>query len=109
MDYNEKFKSEKIKNKYPKNALYLSNTNSLNGNDINNTIRNINQYIINSDKIKYQKYYNINDKEKEDSFQQDIYNENINDSNKLININYTSRNDDNNFSYLPINADNGNI
>ena len=108
MDYNEKFKSEKIKNKYPKNALYLSNANSLNDNDINNRIRNINQYIINSDKIKYQNYYNINDIEKEDSSQQNIYNENINDTNKLININYTSGNGEIDFSYLPINADNGN-
>ena len=105
-DFVEEFKSEKIKYKYPKNTLYLStNAFSQNENETNNNIRNFNQYLINSDKIRYyNNHYNINDSGKY-STQQNIYNEESNYITKIQNSNFsTNRNLES--SYVSINSEN---
>ena len=69
LDFIEKYKSERIKYKYPKNTLFLSSKISLNKNNINNYITNNNQYIINSEKLKRNfPNYKINQSIEQNSF-----------------------------------------
>ena len=106
MDFSNKYKSDKIKYKYPKNSLILSDKISLNKDIINHNINNNNHYIVNSAKLyNYYRNNNINHSIKENSLQQNKNKEEYNYINTVKNST-KSRNNQTELSDIYNTADN---